>query len=110
MKKLAAVMIYALLLAAFLLFPSVTQAKMEIVILEATGVFESIDTTLTPNEITLRIGEEDAAGPLHSRCQFFDQRGRQLDQETFVKNYLKRVITVGIIEDTGEVISCRPGS
>jgi hypothetical protein len=114
MKKLASVMVCAVLLALFPFFPSVAQARMEIRPLEVTGTLVAIDTSLTPNEITLRIGkeeeEEDAAGPLHPRCQFFDQRGQSLDQKTFVKNYLERVVTVGIIRQTGEVISCRPGS
>jgi hypothetical protein len=107
MKKIVAVMACALLAAAF---PPVAQARMAITILQVTGAFVAIDETLTPNEIVLQVDGQDAAGPLAPQCQFFDQRGRSVDREVFVKNYLKQVITVEIVEHTGEVISCRPGS
>jgi hypothetical protein len=83
---------------------------MQIVILEVTGVLRGIDETLVPNEITLNVEGEDAAGPLASQCRFLDARGQNIAQGVFVKNYLNQTVTVELIEQTGEVISCRPGS
>jgi hypothetical protein len=107
MKKLVAVMACALLVAAF---PPEAQARMRITILEVTGALVGIDEKPTPNEITLKVGEEDAAGPLASGCRFLDARGHEIEQRVFVRNNLEKTVTVEIVEHTGEVISCRPGS
>ncbi|MDR2136892.1 MAG: hypothetical protein LBO68_01265 [Synergistaceae bacterium] len=92
------------------LFPRRSAASDSLELLEATGIFEGIDDTETPNVITLNVDGEKASGPLHEDCVFYDERQRIISRKVFVLSYPRRVVTVEIGEETGQVLSCRGGS
>ncbi|MDR1875438.1 MAG: hypothetical protein LBQ90_10570 [Synergistaceae bacterium] len=76
---------------------------------EVTGILEGIDDTTTPNLITLKVGEVLASGPLERHCGFFDEWEREIPRTVFVQRYTRRLVTVSMIRDSGEILSCRPG-
>lgn len=79
-------------------------------LLEVSGVFIDIDETEAPHLLILDVNGQEASGPLLRHCRYINERGKMITREIFIKHYLKRVITVEIIEDTGEVFSCRVNS
>ncbi|MDR2179217.1 MAG: hypothetical protein LBP21_02815 [Synergistaceae bacterium] len=76
--------------------------------LEVTGTFESLDETVTPKVIVLKVRGADASGPLWNGCTFFDEKETPLTLEDFAERYLQRNVTLEIIEETGEIFSGRP--
>ena len=112
------------------ILPQPSEASRSVGFLELTGVFVSLDTTVTPNVITLAVDGKKASGPLHEDCIFYDKTNqgnpsnpkRALSREAFVRllDYLSRldridkgshkIVTVEIDEETGQVLSCRIGS
>jgi hypothetical protein len=105
-----AVAVVALAGLAFFLFSGEANALTLTPMLEVTGSFEALDDTVTPNVITLKVNGEEASGPLSDRCVFSDERGVAIDQKTFVARYIRRFITIELVESSGEVVSCRAGS
>jgi hypothetical protein len=96
-----------LAVAALLLLPREGHSMAEMKLLEVVGTFEALDDTVEPNIVILSVNGQEASGPLFNSCRFFGEKEENIDKETFVQRYLKRVITVEIIEETGEVFSCR---
>ena len=109
-KKSLYVLLAGILLSLPFLVPTEGWAIKKIELLEVTGIFEDIDLTVEPNIIELNVNGTKAFGPLRQDCRFFDEKRQDVDKETFIKSYLKRVVTLEIVEDTGEVFSCRVGS
>jgi hypothetical protein len=109
MKLCALVWVLPFAAAAFL-FPQQSAASGPLELLEATGIFEGIDDTETPNVITLSVDGEKASGQLHESCVFYDERQRILPRKGFLQLYIRKTVTVEILEETGQVISCRGGS
>ena len=100
-----------LLCALFLLFaPACGFAVQAIPVLEVTGVLSRVDNTVMPHIIVLSVEGQEASGPIFEGCIFFDEKGNVLDEETFVRRFLKRIVTLEIFEDSGEVVRCRVGS
>ena len=93
-----------------ILFPQRSAASGSLELLEVTGIFEEIDDTVTPNVITLNVDGERASGPLHEDCVFYDIRQRIIPRKGFVQLYVQKLITVEILEETWQVLSCRAGS
>jgi hypothetical protein len=100
--------VLALAVAAFLPPPQEAYALKRIVLLEVTGTFQSLDETATPKVIFLDVKGQQASGPLWHSCTFFDEKEESLTLEDFTSRYLKREVTLEIIEDTGEIYSGRP--
>jgi hypothetical protein len=86
---------------------SAASAPMEL--LEATGILEGIDDTTEPGVIVLNVDGERAFGSLHEDCVFYDGKQRVLSREVFVRLYTRKVVTAELIQETGQVISCRAG-
>lgn len=78
--------------------------------LEVTGIFQKIDEAEKPYKIVLDVNGKEASGPLSETCVYLGEKGDYIERDLFVQRYLKRVITVELIEDTGEVVLCRVGS
>jgi hypothetical protein len=97
-----------LFVAAVFLSPQEAHALKALVLLEVTGTFEALDETAAPKVIFLNVRGHQASGPLWHSCAFFDEKEASLTFEDFAKRYLKRDITLEIIEDTGEIFSGRP--
>ncbi len=103
----------ALTFLGFLIVASLASAVFAVArvnTLEVTGIFEKIDNTQDQEAIVLNVNGKIASGPLGQYCVFTDEKQTELDRDTFVKRYLRRVVTVELIEHTGEVIACRVGS
>jgi hypothetical protein len=94
--------------AVFLSSPKEAHALKEMILLDVTGIFESLDETVTPNVIILNVGGQQASGPLWHSYNFFDEKEQSLSLEDFTQRYLKQEVALEIIEDTGEVYSGRP--
>jgi hypothetical protein len=100
--------VLTLIIAVFLLSSQEVHALKALVLLEVTGTFESLDETVTPNVIALKVRGQDASGPLWNSCTFFDEKEAAITQGDFVERYLTHDVTLEIIEDTGEIYSGRP--
>lgn len=87
-----------------------SEAVIALPTLEVTGIFQEIDETEKPHKIMLDVNGKEASGPLSEACTFQGEKGDYIERDLFIRRYLKRVITVELIEDTGEVVSCRVGS
>jgi hypothetical protein len=107
-KTLCVFAISALAAVTLLLPPQEAHALKEIILLEVTGIYESLDETATPKVIALNVEGKNASGPLWHSCNFFDEKEQELSLEEFTKRYLTKDVTLEIIEDTGEVFSGRP--
>lgn len=108
MRKYAGIIILSLILVTFSASCAVALAR--IPTLEVTGIFEKIDATVDPRSIVLIVDGKEASGPLGESCVFRDEKNNEVDRDTFVRLYLKRIITVELIESTGVVVACRVGS
>ena len=75
--------------------------------LEVVGIFEGIDETTEPKRIVLVVGDNTASGPIMDGCSFINEKGKNIDIEAFVRSYLKRYVTLNLLESTGEVFSCQ---
>ncbi|MDR1978388.1 MAG: hypothetical protein LBQ42_06610 [Synergistaceae bacterium] len=94
--------------ASFAFFPGESAADAPKELTEVTGTLEGIDSTTTPNVITLKVDEVLASGPLERYCSFFDEWEREIPREIFARRYIRRPVTVSMIKDSGEILSCRP--
>jgi hypothetical protein len=91
-----------------LLTPAMSEAKLELVILEVTGTLVGVDESLSPPEITVIVDEEEKSGPLQLGCEFLDARGRAIPQRDFLRLFTKKYVTLQLYEHSGEVFSCKP--
>ncbi|MDR1978470.1 MAG: hypothetical protein LBQ42_07035 [Synergistaceae bacterium] len=106
MKKNVALVVAGTLLAVACLVSSAF-AVMKIPTLEVTGQLEKVDESTQPAVIFINVNGTTASGPLSERCSFSDVRGNSMERAAFVKNYTKKMVTLELIEDSGEVIDCR---
>lgn len=79
-------------------------------LLEVTGMLEGVASEGEREVVTLNVYGKLASGPLSSDCRFLDERGQPMDKPSFLQRYMKRVVTVDLEADSGEVVSCRVGS
>jgi hypothetical protein len=86
------------------------EAVMKAPTLTVTGQLVRLDQSTNPPVIELSVDGVTASGPLAEFCRFMDDRGNDITRDLFFRRYLKRVITVEILEQSGEVVSCRVGS
>jgi hypothetical protein len=100
----------ALLLAAsvLFLFPGEANAVSELKLLEVTGTLVSLDVTADPMVIVLNVEGATASGPLWPGCTFSDEKENSLTLAPFIERYTDRLVTLEIVEDTGEIRSGRP--
>ena len=105
----ALLLLSALALGLILTPAGRADAKMELIILEVTGILVEIDERADPPEITLDVDGEPASGALGEGCGFQDERGRQISMKDFAGRYVCKVVTLEIYEHNEEIISCRPG-
>lgn len=79
-------------------------------ILEVTGMLEGVASEGEREVVTLNVYGKLASGPLSSDCRFLDERGQPMDKPSFLQRYMKRVVTLDLEADSGEVVFCRVGS
>ena len=97
----------AFLLALFLAFASLpaAEAVQEVVILEVTGILESLaESTL----ILLIDGQTYGPVPYTKAFEFWNEKSRPIGWEVFARRYLKKKVTVEFYEHNGELLLCRP--
>jgi hypothetical protein len=82
-------------------------ALMKIPTLEVTGQLEKVDSSLDPAMIFVSVDGTEASGPLSENCSFTDARGNSMERDAFVNRYVKKIVTLELIEDSGVVVSCR---
>jgi hypothetical protein len=98
------------LTAALLPLPEEAKAVKELNLLEVSGIFRAFDAAATPNVIVLDVNGQEGSAPLFDGCSFLNEKGEEINGADFVRQYLDRVITLELLEDTGEIFSCRPGA
>ncbi|MDR1731345.1 MAG: hypothetical protein LBR61_04555 [Synergistaceae bacterium] len=92
------------------MFPAGTEAKMELVVLEASGTLEEINDATKPATIILTVDGEKVSGVLADSCEFWDDKKRPVTLKQFAERFKKRIVTVQLYEHNEEVVSCRVGS
>ena len=107
--KICRVFCLAILLGVLLLSLK-SEAVAPIEVLTVVGQFEGFDETESPIRIVLIVNGEEAMGPLSDRCTFIDEKGNYIERIAFLQSYFKRIVTISLIEETGEVVECRVGS
>lgn len=108
MKQIQFAVFFAALLICLSSLPA--KADMKLDVLEVTGIFLGIDIKEEPHRLRLQVEENEFSGPLEESCLFWDDELKATSRDDFVRLYLKRVITVTLLEETGSVISCKVGS
>jgi hypothetical protein len=108
MKNRAVLIVALALFAGGLAFSA--EAVMMVPTLEVTGLLEAIDESTAPMTLHLDVNGVAASGPLAETCLFWNDKEVLISREDFAKHYLKKVVTIELREDNGEVIHCRPGS
>ena len=100
---------------ALLCLASVSEAVFMPSTLEVTGIFDRVEEPDDENGqamslLVLIVNGKEASGLIRMECTFFDEKGNNIDRNDFMRLYIKRTITAEILEDSGEVVSCRVGT